>query len=272
MYFPSSHNLMCRLEKSFMRSVRGPVFISCCLLFLFLSPHASARLPQTLEAVKKGVVAVGLLVPVKGSPKSPPQARYLGTGFAVKGGELVVTNHHVVSKKTKAGERLAVFSGRGRQARVHQVEVIRSDPEHDLALLRIVPPLAHALRLRAPEWVAEGSDVAFTGFPLGMALGLYPVTHKGIVAAITPAAIPANSSRELNAARIKRLRNPFMVYQLDAVAYPGNSGSPVYLPSNGEVIGVVNSVFVKGSKESVLSTPSGITYAIPVRHVHELLK
>ncbi|HHH13603.1 MAG TPA: serine protease, partial [Thiolapillus brandeum] len=111
-----------------------------------------------------------------------------------------------------------------------------------------------------------------TGFPLGMVLGLYPVTHRGIISAITPAAIPAGSSRRLNAARIKRLRNPFMVYQLDAIAYPGNSGSPLYLPATGEVIGVVNSVFIKDSKESVLSSPSGISYAIPVKYVHRLLQ
>ena len=68
------------------------------------------------------------------------------------------------------------------------------------------------------------------------------------------------------------MRNPFVVYQLDIVAYPGNSGSPVYNVETGEVIGVVNSVFVKGTKESVLEKPSGISYAIPVRYVHDLLK
>jgi len=37
------------------------------------------------------------------------------------------------------------------------------------------------------------------------------------------------------------------------------------------VVGVVNSVFVKGSKESALERPSGISYAIPVTHVYDLL-
>ena len=68
------------------------------------------------------------------------------------------------------------------------------------------------------------------------------------------------------------MRNPFVVYQLDIVAYPGNSGSPVYNVETGEVIGVVNSVFVKGTKESALEKPSGISYAIPVKYVHDLLK
>jgi len=249
--------------------------LSICLwIWMSLAPvlAASAGLPDTLARVRKSVVAVGTLTPVKGSPKSPPQARYLGTGFAVKDGTLVITNHHVVPDKLKKGERLAVFSGRGRKARIHEATLLKTDREHDLALLRIQGTPLEPLRLHGKGWIREGTEVAFTGFPLGMVLGLYPVTHKGIVSAITPAAIPAGSSRELNAARIKRLRNPFLVYQLDAIAYPGNSGSPLYLLSSGEVIGVVNSVFVKGSKESVLSAPSGISYAIPVRHVLRLMK
>ncbi len=38
------------------------------------------------------------------------------------------------------------------------------------------------------------------------------------------------------------------------------------------MLGVVNSVYVKGAKEAALSNPSGISYAIPVRYVHELLE
>ena len=59
--------------------------------------------------------------------------------------------------------------------------------------------------------------------------------------------------------------------QLDATAYPGNSGSPVYDPETGDVIGIINMVLVKGTKESALSQPSGITYAVPSRHLQGLL-
>ena len=37
----------------------------------------------------------------------------------------------------------------------------------------------------------------------------------------------------------------FDVYQLDATAYPGNSGSPLLDADSGKVLGVINSVFVK---------------------------
>lgn len=105
-----------------------------------------------------------------------------------------------------------------------------------------------------------------------MVLGLYPVTHQAIVSAITPVVIPSNNSRQLKAKQIKRLRDKFEVYQLDGTAYPGNSGSPVYQQETGEIVGVLNSVFVKGTKETLLERPSGISYAIPVHYVRALLQ
>jgi S1-C subfamily serine protease len=104
-----------------------------------------------------------------------------------------------------------------------------------------------------------------------MVLGLYHATHRGIVAAITPMAIPGFGGKDLSPQAIKALREPFDVYQLDATAYPGNSGSPVYDPETGDVIGVINSVFVKRTKEAVLTEPSGITYAIPAKFLKALL-
>ena len=70
---------------------------------------------------------------------------------------------------------------------------------------------------------------------------------------------------------VKRLRDPYDVFQLDATAYPGNSGSPLYEPRTGDVVGIINKVFVKETKENVLKDPSGITYAIPATHAEALM-
>lgn len=84
---------------------------------------------------------------------------------------------------------------------------------------------------------------------------------------------PSLSARGLDARAIAQLqRAPFTVYQLDGTAYPGNSGSPVYDPETGTVLAVINMVFVKGLKETAITNPSGITYAVPVRHVRSLLQ
>jgi S1-C subfamily serine protease len=118
----------------------------------------------------------------------------------------------------------------------------------------------------------EGQAVAFMGFPLGGALGFSTVTHRGIISAITAIALPPPSASGLNERAIRQLRErPFDVYQLDATAYPGNSGGPLLDTATGEVLGIVNMVFVKGSKETALNQPSGITYAIPSAFIQELL-
>ena len=56
----------------------------------------------------------------------------------------------------------------------------------------------------------------------------------------------------------------------DAIAYPGNRKSDD--PETGEVYGIVNSVFVKTTKERILDEPSGIAYAIPIRYAKALLE
>jgi S1-C subfamily serine protease len=186
---------------------------------------------------------------------------------------MIVTNHHVVPTKldSENDETIAVFVGRGKRAQVRAAELFRSDSEHDLALLRIKGAPLPALTLSESSVVREGQEIAFTGFPIGVVLGVYPVTHRGIVAAITPVVIPQVTARSLDAETVRRLRDPFDVFQLDATAYPGNSGSPVYDQRTGRVIGVLNSVFIKETKENILERPSGISYAIPVDHVWRLL-
>lgn len=67
-------------------------------------------------------------------------------------------------------------------------------------------------------------------------------------------------------------KSPYTVFQLDGTAYPGSSGSPLYDPETGVVYGIINMVFVKGLKETALSQPSGITYAIPSNHIYNLLQ
>ncbi|MBK8863244.1 MAG: trypsin-like peptidase domain-containing protein [Betaproteobacteria bacterium] len=142
----------------------------------------------------------------------------------------------------------------------------------DLALLRLEGPPCR--RWRSPRPAApEGMDVALIGYPIGGVLGYSPVTHRGIVASITTVALPSLTARQLDAKTAARLREgPFEVYQLDATAYPGNSGGPVLDARTGEVVGVVNMVLVRGTRESALSNPTGISYAIPVAFVRELLQ
>ncbi|HEC16062.1 MAG TPA: serine protease [Sedimenticola sp.] len=229
----------------------------------------AAGLPDTVLLIRPSIVAVGTVLPTRS-----PKALFRGTGFVVDDGRHVITNHHVIPRTMDYDrmEALAVFAGQGKNARGRKAKIVASDPVHDLALLEITGRPLPAMKLGDASSVREGELFAFTGFPIGMVLGLYPVTHRGIVSAITPIVIPMMNSRKLDVKHIRRMKAPFDVFQLDATAYPGNSGSPLYEPDTGRVIGVVNSVLVKDTKESALENPTGISYAIPVKYVHELIE
>jgi len=129
-----------------------------------------------------------------------------------------------------------------------------------------------AFKLGDSDRVREGEVYAFTGFPIGMILGFHPATHRGMISAMTPIVEPQSVDQQLNPKLIKRLRTPFDVFQLDATAYPGNSGSPLYHPDTGAVVAILNMVFIKESKETVLEKPSGIAYAIPINFAVDLLR
>ena len=250
------------------------VLACVAILELMALPAAAESLPDIIDSVRPSVVGVGTSRPVRKPLAKGPPVRFLGTGFIVGDGNMAITNYHVVPKDLDSAneETIVLFAGRGRQTSTRQAKLLQSDPERDLALLSFSGPPLPALSLDSRDRVREGDAIAFPGFPIGVVLGLYPVTHRGIVSVITPTVIPANRANQLTAAQVKRMRSAFDVYQLDATAYPGNSGSPVYRQSDGAVIGVVNSVYVKETKEALLEKPSGITYAIPVSFARDLLE
>ena len=239
------------------------------LLLLALLPFpavAHAALPELIEQVKPSIVVVGTYAKTRS-----PAFIMRGTGFVVGNGTLVATNAHVVPEilDSANGETLVIQVSTGRPgAQQRPAKTAVNDKSHDLALLRIEGPPLPAMVLQSAGSVREGQSVAFTGFPIGGVLGLSPVTHRGIISSITPIAMPGATANQLNAKVISRLKSgAFEIYQLDGTAYPGNSGSPVYETDSGTVIGIVNMVFVKGSKEAAISSPSGITYAIPSNYL-----
>lgn len=243
-------------------------FYSPLLILCLLSLSVKADLVQVISQTKPAIVAIGIH-----NPLAAPRIRLVGTGFAVADGRKIVTNYHVISTllDSERNENYVVLSGNGSDIKVHSVISHKTDKQHDLAILEIKEPLP-TVTLASNTLRAEGSAIALIGYPITAVLGLYPATHTGIISAITPIAIPADSSHNLNSRALRQLQAPFLLYQLDATAYPGNSGSPLIDIKSGKVIGVVNKVFVKSTREAVLSDPSNISYAIPIHFLHELLQ
>jgi S1-C subfamily serine protease len=237
---------------------------------ILVTPLWASELVKTIEHVKPSIVGVGTVQRTRS-----PAVNFLGTGFVLDDGLHVVTNAHVVPDVLDIAnnESYTVITGKGKKPELRVATIAAIDKDHDLALLKISGDALPAMRLGDASKVREGQTLIFTGFPIGMVLGFYPVTHRAMVSSITPIILPAHNSRQLNAKMISQLQKAaYAVFQLDGTAYPGSSGSPLYDPETGLVYGVINMVFVKGKKEAALSNPSGITYAIPGNYINDLLK
>lgn len=231
-------------------------------------PTAHADVADAVATIKPGVVGVGTFQPLRS-----PRANLTGTGFVVGDGRYVASCAHIFKGllDSERNESWAVLVGQDRQVTARLAVIVARDDERDLILLKISGDPLPALKLSASDAVREGWQLYFTGFPIGSVLGLNPSTHRAGLAAVVPIYTPVRSVSQLNVRTLKQAQAPYEVYELDAIAYPGNSGSPLWHPDTGEVLGVLNSVFVRGSKDAALSAPSGISYAIPVKYLRELL-
>ena len=222
----------------------------------------AADLPALIERSKPSVVLVGTY-----SPTDSPRFGFRGTGFAIADGSLVITNAHVLpSPEVTEVERRVAIQVRTANGdwEVRLARIAALDRARDLVVLGFEGAPIRALRIADPSLVREGRAVLFMGFPIGGALGFSTVSHRGIISAITPISLPAANARSLDPRALRQLRaGSFDILQLDATAYPGNSGGPVLDQETGEVVGVFNMVLTKAGKESALSQPSGISYAIP---------
>jgi S1-C subfamily serine protease len=235
----------------------------------------SNTLPDLIDKSRQAVVAVGTF-----SATDNPRFGFRGTGFVVGDGKTIVTCSHVIPNPLEKDLAILVpgVGNASGQPQPRSVKLLRRDVLHDLALLELDEgkPLVATLPLATVDdsatAVREGVAVALMGYPLGTALSVQLVTHRGIVAAITKAALPAPTSNNLSERAIRQLRGGDMEFlQLDITAYPGNSGGPLMDIRTGKVVGVVNMVALKSTRESALSAPSGISYAVPVKYVLPLL-
>lgn len=235
----------------------------------------SNTLPDLIDRSRSAVVAVGTF-----SATDNPRFGFRGTGFVVGDGRQIVTCAHVVPNPLEKDLMITVpASGNTTgQPQLRAVKLVRRDVMHDLAVLELIEgkPLTEVLSLATVEegkpTVREGTAVALMGYPIGTQLGVTMATHRGVVAALTTAAMPAPNSNSLDPRAVRQLREgPVEFLQLDITAYPGNSGGPLLDIRTGKVVGVVNMVVLKGTRESALTAPSGISYAVPVRYVMGVL-
>ncbi|GAB4034966.1 MAG: hypothetical protein Fur0014_00250 [Rubrivivax sp.] len=236
------------------------------LLLAAAALPVAAGVPEIVQTARASVLPIGRF-----DPLASPRFGFRGTAFVVGDGRQVITCDHVVpAGETPAWVLQRPLPDGGQEWR--RLDLRARDPAHDLALLALDGEPLPALALARDDAPREGQDVLVMGFPIGGVLGFQPVTHRGMVSSIAPQALPAANAAALRDTGIAALRRgTFDILQLDATAYPGNSGGPVLDAATGQVLGVVNMVLARG-REAALSAPSGISYAIPGRWVRALLE
>ena len=166
-----------------------------------------------------------------------------GSGFIWDDKGHIVTNNHVVAGAGGALVNLA--DGRSFQARL-----VGTDPEHDLAVLRIEAMIGHppALPLGTSNDLKVGQKV----FAIGNPFGLDWTLTTGIISALNRQ-LPTEGGTAITG-----------LIQTDAAINPGNSGGPL-LDSAGRLIGVNTAIF------SPSGASAGIGFAVPVDTVNRVV-
>jgi len=161
-----------------------------------------------------------------------------GSGFVVSADGYILTNDHVVDGSDQVTVRLL-------DRREFKARVVGTDPNTDLAVLKIDASNLTPARLGDSDAARVGEWVLAVGNPLGEDL-TFSVT-SGIVSAKGRSLVLPNAS--------DRIIQDFI--QTDAAINPGNSGGPL-VSVRGEVIGVNSAI------ESPTGFYSGYGFAIPI--------
>lgn len=149
----------------------------------------------------------GLAAAPVDTPDAPKGPKASGSGFAVSEDGYVLTNYHVIKG-----------CGRVTVANV-EAKVIATNPEWDLALVRLPAGQVAGVAEFAPLPAALNSDVTVIGFPLNGLLSGLNVTRGAV-------------------SSLKGLQGDGSRMQISAPVQPGNSGGPV-VDRRGAVVGVV---------------------------------
>src|SRR5262249_51554570 len=169
-------------------------------------------------------------VPFGGAPR---KQRGTGSGVIISSDGYILTNNHVASD----AEQITVKLGDGREFKARK---IGSDPETDLAVVKIDATGLTYAKLGDSDKVEQGEWVIALGSPFG----LQQTMTAGIVSAT------GRDLRSVGAGQFTEF------IQTDASTNPGNSGGP-FVNMEGEVIGI-NTLISTESGQS-----SGVGFSIP---------
>ncbi|WOE80528.1 Do family serine endopeptidase AlgW [Pseudomonas protegens] len=173
-------------------------------------------------------------------PKQQRMESSLGSGVIMSPEGYLLTNNHV----TSGAEQIVVALKDGRET---LARVIGSDPETDLAVLKIDLKKLPSITVGRSENVRVG-DVALA---IGNPFGVGQTVTMGIISATGRNQLGLNNYEDF--------------IQTDAAINPGNSGGAL-VDANGNLTGINTAIFSKSGGSQ------GIGFAIPIKLAMEVMK
>lgn len=156
----------------------------------------------------------------------------LGSGVIVSAGGYILTNNHVV----ESADEIEVILNDSRHARA---KVIGTDPDSDLAVLKIDLDRLPAIVMGNSDTLQVGDQVLAIGNPFGVG----QTVTGGIVSALGRNQLGINTFENF--------------IQTDAAINPGNSGGAL-VDTNGNLLGINTAIYSRSGGSM------GIGFAIPV--------
>jgi len=181
-------------------------------------------------------------MPRRQEPQKKQYRTAQGSGFIISSDGYILTNNHVVENADKVQVELA-------DERKFSAEVVGTDPESDLAVLKIDARDLPYLKLADSDKLEVGEWVLAIGNPFGL-------SHT-----VTAGIVSATGRTDVGLATYENF------IQTDAAINFGNSGGPL-INLDGEVVGINAAIIGPGGN-------IGIGFAIPInmaKYVYEQLK
>ena len=166
----------------------------------------------------------------------------LGSGVIVSDKGYILTNHHVIESVDQIEVALA-------DTRKVPARVVGTDPDTDLAVLKIELPRLPAITFAKPEQARVGDVVLAIGNPFGVG----QTVTLGIVSALGRTQLGITTFESF--------------IQTDATIQPGNSGGAL-VDTNGNLIGINTAIY----SQSPTGASMGIGYAIPVSIAKQVME
>ncbi|HJR71438.1 MAG TPA: trypsin-like peptidase domain-containing protein [Gammaproteobacteria bacterium] len=203
-----------------------------------------ASYAQAVAASAPAVVIVyaDTVSPVPNALGRRVRGRELGSGVIIDRDGHIVTNYHVIEGADEIGVQLA-------DGRVAIPELVGTDPDTELALLRIDLPNLPDIRLGRSDTLEVGEIV----LAIGNSLGLTQTVTMGIVSATGRGQLGVTAFEDF--------------IQTDAAINVGNSGGAL-VNARGELVGI-NTAVISTAPEAM---PEGLGFAIPVNLVRGVMR